>query len=137
LIRVWGFSDRPKRVCLGPKRPGGADGVNSGFAPPRGFVTGSVHLAMMAAAQRDDEFVAHLAPERPMLREPKVMRIRRLAPTNQTGLLGHELAVALVPKSPRYSHSSACDALKKLLRSASVNHSSHLRFLCLAYFPPV
>jgi hypothetical protein len=101
LIRVWGFSDRPKRVCLGPKRPGGADGVNSGFAPPRGFVTGSVHLAMMAAAQRDDEFVAHLAPERPMLREPKVMRIRRLAPTNQTGLLGHEFAVALVPKSPR------------------------------------
>ena len=62
-------------MCLGPKRPGGADGVNSGFAPPRGFVTGSVHLAMMAAAQWDDEFVAHLAPERTMLGEPKVMRI--------------------------------------------------------------
>ena len=56
---------------------------------------------MMAAAQRDDEFVADLAPERAMLRKPKVMGIRRLAPTNQTGLLGHELAVALVPKSPR------------------------------------
>jgi hypothetical protein len=37
---------------------------------------------MMTAAQGDDEFVAHLAPERTMLREPKVMRIRRLAPTN-------------------------------------------------------
>ena len=56
---------------------------------------------MMAAAQRDDEFVAHLAPERTMLREPKVMRIRRLAPTNQTGLLGHEFAVGLVPKPTR------------------------------------
>ena len=30
---------------------------------------------MMAAAQpRDDEFVAHLAPERTMLREPQVVR---------------------------------------------------------------
>jgi hypothetical protein len=52
----------------------------------------------MAAAQRDDEFVADFAPERAMLCEPKVMRIRRLAPTNQTGLLGHEFAVVPVPK---------------------------------------
>jgi hypothetical protein len=36
-----------------------------------------------------------------MLRKPKVMRIRRLAPTNQTGLLGHEFAVGLVPKPTR------------------------------------
>jgi hypothetical protein len=56
---------------------------------------------MMAAAQRDDKFVAHLAPERTMLCEPKVMRIRRLALTNQTGLLGHEFAVGLVPKPTR------------------------------------
>ena len=56
---------------------------------------------MMAAAQRDDEFVAHLAPERRMLCEPKVMRIRRLTPTNQTGLLGHEFDVGLVPKPTR------------------------------------
>ena len=72
-----------------------------GFAPPGGFVTGSVHLAMMAAAQRDDEFVAHLAPERRMLREPKVMGIRRPAPTDQTGLFGHEFDVGLVPKPTR------------------------------------
>ena len=56
------------------KAPGGADGVDFGFAPPCGFITRSVHLAMMAAAQRDDEFVAHLAPERTMLREPQVVR---------------------------------------------------------------
>ena len=36
---------------------------------------------MMAAAQRDDEIVAHLAPERTMLRKPKVMHFRELAPT--------------------------------------------------------
>jgi hypothetical protein len=56
---------------------------------------------MMAPAQRDNEFVAHLASERTMLREPKVMRIRWLAPTNDTGLLGHEFAVGLVPKPTR------------------------------------
>jgi hypothetical protein len=88
-------------VRLGPKRPGGADGVDSSFAPPSGFVTGSVHLAMMATAQRDDEFVTHLAPKCTMLCEPKVMRIRRPASTNQAGLLGHEFAVGLVPKPTR------------------------------------
>jgi len=30
---------------------------------------------MMTAAQRDDEFVAHLAPERTMLCKPKMMGI--------------------------------------------------------------
>ena len=61
-----------------------------------------MHFAMMAAAQRDDEFVAHLASERTVLCEPKVMRISRLAPTNQTGLLGYEFAVGLVPKPTRF-----------------------------------
>jgi hypothetical protein len=56
---------------------------------------------MMAAAQRDDKFITHLAPERTMLCKPKVVSIRRLAPTNQAGLLGHEFAVDLVPKPTR------------------------------------
>ena len=56
---------------------------------------------MMAAAKRDDEFVTHLAPERTMLREPKVMGIRRLAPTDQAGLFGHKFAVDLVSKPTR------------------------------------
>ena len=60
---------------LQPQRAGGDGWIDSGFAPPSGFVTGSVHLAMMATAQRDDEFVAHFAPKRRMLRKPKVMGI--------------------------------------------------------------
>ena len=60
-----------------------------------------MYLAMMAAAQRDDEFVADLAPERAMLRKPKVMGIRWLTPTNQAGLLGHEFAVGFVSKPTR------------------------------------
>jgi len=34
-----------------------------------------MHLAMMATAQRDDELIAHFAPERPMLREAEMMGI--------------------------------------------------------------
>jgi hypothetical protein len=47
---------------------------------------------MVAAAQRDDEFVAHLAAERRMLREPKMMGIGGASSANQAGLLGHESA---------------------------------------------
>ena len=86
---------------LQPQRAGGDGWIDTGLFPPCGFITTAMDLAMMAAAQRDDEFVAHLAPERTMLREPKVMRIRRLAPTNQTGLLGTRICVGLVPKPTR------------------------------------
>ena len=56
---------------------------------------------MMTTAQRDDEFVAHLAPERTMLCKPKMMGICRSASANKTGLLGHELDVGLVAKAAR------------------------------------
>ena len=56
---------------------------------------------MMTAAQRDDEFVAHLASECRVLREPKVVRIRGPTATNQAGLLRHEFDVGLVPKPTR------------------------------------
>jgi hypothetical protein len=56
---------------------------------------------MMTSAQRYGELIADLTAQRWMLREPKVMRIRRLAPTNQTGLFGHEFEVGLVPKPTR------------------------------------
>jgi hypothetical protein len=60
-----------------------------------------MHLAMMAAAQRHGEFVAYLAPERTMLCEPKVMRIRRLAPTNQAWLFGDVSNVIAVADATR------------------------------------
>ena len=96
-----GFRDRPKRMCFGPKRPGCADSVDAGFTPPQNFVTGPVHFAMMAAAQRDDKFVTHFAAQRRVLRKPKVMCVRRPSPTNQTWLRGDEFAVGLVPKPTR------------------------------------
>jgi hypothetical protein len=56
---------------------------------------------MMAAAQRDKEFVTHLASERGVLCEPQVVRIRRPAATDQAWLLGNEFDVGLVPKPTR------------------------------------
>jgi hypothetical protein len=56
---------------------------------------------MMAAAQWHDEFIAHLAPERPMLREPKMMGICGPASANQTRQFGDEFDVGLVAKAAR------------------------------------
>jgi hypothetical protein len=50
-----------------------------------GCLATAMELAVVAAAQRDGELVAHLAPERTMLREPKMMGICRPASANQTG----------------------------------------------------
>ena len=86
---------------MGPQAPGGADRVDAGIAPPRGFITRSVHLAVVATAQRDDEFVAYLAPERTILGEAQMMGIRRPASANQTGLLGYKSDVLLVAKAAR------------------------------------
>jgi hypothetical protein len=84
--------------AIGHLRGWSGTGVDSGFAPPCGFVTGSVHLAMMAAAQRNDAFVADLAPERTMLRKctsaswrpqkPKSLTLHhRWEPTKWPGLI--------------------------------------------------
>ncbi|MGO9330028.1 MAG: hypothetical protein ACLQJ0_18165 [Steroidobacteraceae bacterium] len=88
-------------MCLNPKRPGGAEGVDPGFAPPDGFITGSVHLAMTAAAQRYRELVTYFSTERGMLCEAQMMGICWPASANQTRLFGHELDVVLVAKAAR------------------------------------
>jgi hypothetical protein len=56
---------------------------------------------MMAATQRHDKFVTHLASERRVLCEPQVVRIRGPTATDQAGLLGNEFDVGFVPKPTR------------------------------------
>jgi hypothetical protein len=60
-----------------PQRASNFQDINPKAAPPRCFVTTAVELAMMTAAQRNGELVAHFAGESAVLREPKVMRIGR------------------------------------------------------------
>ncbi len=86
---------------LQPQRAGGDGRIYTRLFPPSGFITTAMRLAMMAAAQRDDEFVAHLAAKRTMLREAKMMGICGLSSANQPRLLGHEFAVGPVPKPTR------------------------------------
>jgi hypothetical protein len=55
-----------------------------------------VELAMMASAKGYRELIADLASERRSLHESEMMRIRRTAATNHTGLFGDEFDVKLV-----------------------------------------
>ena len=51
-----------KADAFQPERAGGCVRVCASLLPPRGFVAMSMNFAMMAAAQRDREFIAHFAP---------------------------------------------------------------------------
>ena len=69
----------------------GWDGrIDTGPAPPSGFIAVAMQLAMMAAAQGDRELVADLAAQRPALREAQVMGVAGFTTADQTSLLRHE-----------------------------------------------
>jgi len=55
----------------------------------------------MASAQWDDEFVANLAAECPVLGKSEVMSIRRSATANETRVLGNSPAVIPVTDPAR------------------------------------
>ena len=82
---------------LEPERAGGSGRIDAGPLPPGRFVATAMHLAMMAAAERHGELVAHLAAKRRMLGKAQMMRIGGYAAANEAGLLDdepHVLAVA-------------------------------------------
>ena len=60
------------------------------------LVADPVQGAVVAAAERHDEFVADLAAERARLGEPQVVRVGGRAAADQAGLLGDEPQVLLV-----------------------------------------
>ena len=61
-------------------------------------------LAVVSPAQRDGKFITHFATQRAALRKAQVMRIRRSATANQTGLLGHISDVLPVANPPQLWH---------------------------------
>jgi hypothetical protein len=75
--------------------------IDPDVLPPRGFVTATVNLAMMAAAERNGEFVADLATERAVLCEAKMVSVNRLASADQARLFRDEFEVPLVPEPSR------------------------------------
>ena len=64
-----------KRMRLEPQSAGGSRRIDAGSLPPCRFVATTMNLAMMAAAERHSELVAHLAAKRRLLGEAQMMRI--------------------------------------------------------------
>src|SRR2546425_9222932 len=86
---------------LSPELTGDLNGVDAGRLPPRLLVAGPMDRAVMRAAQRDGEFVARFAAERPRLQVAQMMRIGLFAAADETRLLGDITKVLPVTIAPR------------------------------------
>ena len=98
---------------LPPELTGDFDGVDPGRRPPGLLVAGAMDRAMMRAAERDGEFIAGLAAERPRLQVAKMMRIGLFAAADEARLLGNiakVLAVSIAPRCRNHEH-ALVDAL--------------------------
>src|SRR4029079_11546155 len=69
---------------------------------------------MMDSADRDDEFIAHTAPECTRLCKGEMMRIRRHAAAHEARLSQHESPVILIAQANRFSQSTDCIAARLL-----------------------
>jgi hypothetical protein len=85
-----------QRMRLQPKRAGLDGRIDSGRPPPIGFISTTVHLAMMAPAQWHRELIADLATERWGLRKAQVVGVRWLPSANQAWLFGNRFDVFAV-----------------------------------------
>ena len=86
---------------LEPQAPGSGEWIDSGLAPPFGFIAIAVELTMMPAAQRDGELIADLAAKCTALREAQVVGIAGLAATDQARLMSHMPDVLAIPHPAR------------------------------------
>ena len=85
---------------LSPELTGDLNGVDAGRLPPGLLVAGAMDGAMMRATERDGEFVARFAAERPRSQVAKMMRIGLLAAADETRLLGDITKVLSVTIAP-------------------------------------
>ena len=83
--RCLACRDFANRMCFAPKPLSGSQRINASLRPLGEFVTGAVDFAMMTAAQWDGELVADSTAEGRRLREPQMMRVRRLSSAYQAG----------------------------------------------------
>src|SRR6266487_1565401 len=86
---------------LPPELPGDLNGIDAGRLPPGPLVASAMDGAVMRAAERNGEFVARFAAERPRLQVAKMMRIGLFATADETRLLGDITKVLRVTMAPR------------------------------------
>src|SRR5262249_41205806 len=92
---------------LSPELTGDLNGVDAGRLPPGLLVAGAMHRPVMRTTERDGEFVARFAAERPWLQVTKMMRIGLFAAAYETCLLGNVakvLPVAIAPRGCKDEH---------------------------------
>jgi len=101
LVRGDRFCSR-QRMGLKPKCAGSRKRIYPGVPPPRPFIAAAMDLTVMRATERHREFIAHFATERTRLREPQMMRIRRPATANKTGLFDYVPDMAPITNTARF-----------------------------------
>ena len=99
---------------LPPELTGDLDRVDPGRHPPGLLIAGAMDRAMVRAAERDGEFIADFAAERPRLQVAEMMRIGLFAAADETRLLlgnvAKVLAVSIAPRCRNHEH-TLVDAL--------------------------
>jgi len=85
---------------LSPEVMSDLDGVDAGRLPPGLLVGGAMNRAVMRAAERDGELIAHFAAERPRLQVAKMMRVGLLAAAHETRLLANIAKMVPVAIAP-------------------------------------
>lgn len=91
-MRSAGFEPKVARLC---------QGIDTASLPPCDFVRTIVSLAVMNAAQGHGKLITDLAADGAVLREAKVVGIRRVAAADEAWLLGNKFDVGLVPNTAR------------------------------------
>ena len=86
-----------------PQAKGNRHGIDAEFGPPCGFVAAAVNFAVMNAAQRHGELVAHLSAECARLGKAYVVRLAWLPPAHRARLPGDEAQVFLVAKAAQFA----------------------------------
>jgi hypothetical protein len=71
--------------------------------PPSEFVAAQVEFAVVSTTKRHGEFVAYFATHCALLRELKMMGIRRAAPASQTRLSAYELQMVPIAQSKLFA----------------------------------
>jgi hypothetical protein len=71
-----------------PKQARHAKRINPLTSPPCGFIAAAMEFAVVQAAHRNGEFVAHFARQSAALCETEMMRVRRLPAAHQARYSG-------------------------------------------------
>ena len=72
-------------MAVQPQRAGNRRRINAELFPPGGFIAVAMHLAMMAATERNGELVTDLAAQRAALGEAQMVSVTGVRPQTRQG----------------------------------------------------